>query len=89
MVKRRIYKEGNFYNCFVNTSPWKDYLVQPMKEEDAFKLLSREIEVMKTGAVFAYNCNTTIYTNPVLHLREFNPLGVMSENERKDYVQII
>ena len=80
---------------FVNTSLWKDYLVQPMREEDlqkfskslsvclprmqrtlqsrekgedAFNLLSREIEMMKTGAVFAYNWNTTIYTNSVLHL---------------------
>ena len=65
---------------FVNTSLWKDYLVQPMREEDlqkfskslsvclprmqrtlqsrekgedAFNLLSREIEMKKTGAVFA------------------------------------
>ena len=50
------------------------------KGEDVFNLLSREIEMMKNGAVFAYNWNTTIYTNPVLHLREFNPLGAMSDN---------
>ena len=61
------------------------------KGEDAFNLLSREIEMMKTGAVFSYNWNTTIYTNAVLHLREFNPLaiGTMSDSKRKDYDQII
>ena len=59
------------------------------KGEDAFNLLSREIEMMKTGAVFAYNWNTTIYTNPVLHLQEFNPLGALSDSKRKDYDQII